>query len=172
MSIDLFDIVEAVKKRVSKGIYKTVPSHSGKQLPKWKKYHGDMDLSNDVGLATRIFDVQETGDALELIFSSSGVDDYDVTLEITIAYPDTTKINSVAFGDYTKIKGQLLGTTNIELADYNFGYFRFEEPTLDESDEEPYRILTIPLIARISVGKQSVIEEWNIGANGIDVRFV
>ena len=169
---DFFDTMSDIKKHVTKSIYRTVPSHSGKQLPKWKKYKDDMDLSKSVGMATRIFDVVEEADALELVFTCSGVDDYNVLLNIEICYPNSNKITSVAFGDYTKIKGELLGSTNIELANSNFGFFKFEEPILDDADDEAYRILTIPLMCRISVGLESTIEQWNIGANGIDVRFV
>jgi hypothetical protein len=170
MTNDYFDIVEAVKRHIEKAIYRTVPSHAGKELPKWKKNHSDIDLTEAVGMGTRVFEVSENEDALELIFTCSGVDDYDVSLDIDICYPDNNKIKSVAFGDYTKIKGELMCGTNIELIDLGFGFFKFDEPLLDDSDDEAYRILTIPITARISVGLESTIESWIDGDSGIAVQ--
>lgn len=169
---DYFDIMDAVVKRIIKSVYKTVPSKSSKALPKWKLYSGE-NLSEAVGMATRLFEVKESEEAPELVFTGSGTDDYDVKVEIEICYPDNNKLNSVARGDYNKIRNELLGSTNIELIDLGFGCFTFLESELEEPDEEnEYRIMTIPITCRISVGKTSTIEEWNIGANGIDVRFV
>ena len=173
-TIDLFDIVEAVKLHVTKAVYRTTPSHSNKALPKWKKANNDTDLSKGVGLATRLFDVieQEDADALEWVFSGSGVDDFDVTLKIQIAYPNI-KIDSVALSDGINIKNELMGSTNIELIDLGFGCFTFQVPQLEPIEEDAeYRMLEMPFVCRVSVGKKSTIEEWNIGANGIDVRFV
>jgi hypothetical protein len=169
---DLFDIVEAVKHHVVKAVYRTTPSHSDKKLPKWKKGNDDTDLSKETGLMTRLFDVveQEDSDVLEWVFSGSGVDDYDVSLAVQIAYP-ATKIDSIALSDGINIKNELMGSTNIEILDLGFNCFTFDTPQLEPIDDESeYRLLELPFIARVSVGKKSTIEEWQDGALGIDVQ--
>jgi len=170
MSVDFFDTMDAIKKHVVKSVYRTKPSHANKQLSKWKKCENNEEMEQAIGLGSRAFDVVEDDDGIELIMTCSGVDDYDVTLNIEVAYPSIDGIKAIAFGDYTKIKGELLGSTNIELHGFNFGFFRFEEPLIEDDDEDEYKIMTIPLICRISVGLESVIEAWQDGSLGIAVQ--
>lgn len=172
MASEYFDIVDAIKKHLVKAVYRTKPSHAKKEMAKWRAYTEGEDLNDAVGKGSRVFQIKESEDAPELVFSGSGVDDYDVTVEIDVCYPDDNRIDTVARGDYTKIKGEVMGSTNIELIDLGFGCFTFQDSILDDADDEEYRILTIPIVCRISVGKTSTIEQWNIGADGIDVRFV
>jgi hypothetical protein len=167
-----FETVDAVKKHLVKAVYRTVPSHSGTKLPKWKLVGGNDSVTKAKGLKTRLFSVEESTDASELVFSGSGVEDYDVTIEIDIAYQNTDNLNTVARGDYTQIKGEVLGSTNIQILDTGFNCFTFQDSILDDADDDEYRIMTIPIVTRISVGLESTIEEWNIGDQGIDVRFI
>jgi hypothetical protein len=171
MTVEQFDTMDAIEKHLVKAVYKTVPSKSNKEIGKWKKHDGE-DLAKATGLKDRLFDVIQSDDEPELLFTFNKTDTYAGIIDIEIAYPMGKEYKKIARGDFTKIKGQVMNSTNIALFPLGFSFFRFGDPLLETSDEDEYQIYTIPLICQYTVTQDSSLEYWQNTPTGTAVQSV
>lgn len=153
-----FETMDAIKDHIIKAIYRTTPSKGDHALPRWKKYK-DQDLEKAIGLSARLFDVQESEDEPEQLYTCNATDDYDVTLDIEIVYPNNKQYNSIARGDFSVIRGEIMTASTTALNNTGFNFYRFGEPILEPEDDKEYMFYTIPLICQISVSHEIAIPE-------------
>ncbi len=157
MPYDYSEIVDAIKKHFTKAVYATTPSKSNTTIPSWKKYKGQ-NLSSEKGNRTRIFDVEESESGGEVIFTGNGSDDYNVIVNVEVCYENNNRFNTVAMGDYSKIRYKLQNTDNTEILAKGFNFLQVLPHELDEvNEDEEFRFLTIPVLCRITVDNIATI---------------
>lgn len=149
MAADYSEIIDAVEKHISFVIKNTTPSRSDDSLPKFTKFNGEH-MENSTK-RTRLFDVVH--DRKELFFTGNGTEDYDAYMIIRVEYSDDEHLNKLADSDSIKIKTAIDNSDKTELNALGFNMFFYDEDASIEEpdDDEEYRIMTIPVVCRVTV---------------------
>jgi hypothetical protein len=148
--------VEEIKAFIRKQIYKVTPSYSGHEMGGFKFFKGEQ--LEEAARSNRLFDIMEDDQGHEKFFQGNGTKDYDVKINIDICYAKIcyakdSDYTTIGFSDAEKIKWQLESADKSSINPFGFNFFETNEtPTIEEADEDnEWRIMTIPIMARLTV---------------------
>ena len=107
----------------------------------------------DVGGEERVFEVFMSRDepvSNPVAWGTTEID-YDVPINIDIRYHEKDDHTIYALNDFEKIKRQVMASDTSGLTGLNF--FRFEDFALigGDNEDDKYRFMRIPIMARVSV---------------------
>lgn len=169
---DYSEILSSVLHLVKKQVLKTIPSKGGDHdggKKNFRLYTGDE--IEDANKSFRLFDVVCTEDGPEATFVHLSARDYDVPMQIEIAYSDDRHENTVAFSDFDKIYWSVMTSDKSAINALGFSYFEFDKPTLDDvDDDEEFRFLRIPLICRATSQPTQIYPTWQDGITGTEYQ--
>jgi len=147
----LLPLMEAIQRHVEKAVLAC--DAGGPGLPRFKLFRGERNLSESGG-QQRTFDaVWEPAAVVRGPSIGAQAWDYDLTLNIEVAYDTTRSATAQMISDYDAVCDAIRASDKTTINGLGFGFFRFADaPTVQTSTADTNVVFGIfPVMCRVTV---------------------